>query len=281
MNRRYCAPLSRASFDELFAVRTAPEGDAEGGEPSAPVALLISRDAPDPTVLARWIGSVLAARVPGAEGRQSEGGGRGEAFRAEVGGRRLVLRRSLRGGLIRHLSRARYLRPSLVDWEAHSRPWSELRILAYLRGSGVSVPEPVAAGVRPSLGGLAYEGAVIMGEVPHARSLFELSQAAGGELKEAAVAAGAEAGRMLRAGVFHQDLHPGNVLWSGETPVLIDFDNALLIRDPAEDFTSLTPRLAARWRRAVEKYKLPPAVALGFEEGLAALPSHDASRART
>lgn len=202
-----------------------------------------------------------------AERAESDLSGRGMVERVSIGGTRLVVRLARRGGMVRHLSRDRYIRP-FHGWDA-ARPFAELRTLANLRRHGVAVAEPAAAVVQPSLGGLLFRGAVVTVEVARARNLFELARdpAVSTEaLEELARRAGVEAQSMLRAGVYHRDLHPGNVLVdSADAVVLIDFDGARSVRG---DVGNSVAMLSARWTRAVVKHGLPLPLAAGFDRGV-------------
>ncbi|MCG6117818.1 MAG: 3-deoxy-D-manno-octulosonic acid kinase [Aquimonas sp.] len=160
-------------------------------------------------------------------GRTEAGrGGRGAVcfVRAEFG--EAVLRHYRRGGLAARLSRDLYL----YTGEARTRAFQEFRLLAHLRGLGLPVPAPVAAGYRRR--GLFYRGDLMTLAIPSTTPLAtQLRMDAAGWAELGAVLA-----RFHAEGVWHADLNAYNILrdecgrfW------LIDFDRGRL-RSPRPDW---------------------------------------------
>ena len=60
---------------------------------------------------------------------------------------------------------------------------------------------------------------------------------------------------LVRNNILHVDLHPGNVVIDDRRQVyLLDFDKGRIYRGSRE---KLKDRYIARWRRAVDKHRLP------------------------
>lgn len=120
-----------------------------------------------------------------------------------VGRRRSV--RELSGGLVEKAFHAEGWR----RWKDPLRAWREARTLRRLRAHGVAVPEPRGWGLREGRWILRME------QVPSAQTLLEVLET--GRLTPALRRSlGTLGAQLLRAGVSHPDLHPGNVLLDGE-----------------------------------------------------------------
>jgi 3-deoxy-D-manno-octulosonic acid kinase len=186
--------------------------------------------------------------------------------------RRLVIRLCRRGGMIRYLNRYAFAVNPLRSGKS-VRPFAELEILAQLRREGLSVPTPVAAGVLRTLGGTSFRGFVATEEVPVAENLLQLIRDMRGHPGSMAAArelcrqAGVQAARMLAVGVFHADLHVGNVLVTAEDQIfLIDFDKAIRFK-PSEK-AKYCDLLMRRWKKSVRKHRVRfPDVLLAAEQG--------------
>ena len=163
-------------------------------------------------------------------------------------GERVVIRHCRRGGLLGRVLGDRYL--------SGTRPLDELAISEAARQAGVPTPQCMAALVWRR--GLFYAGDLIIREVPHATPLDQwlrdhgASRALIGPLAEAL-------GRLFAAGVYHPDLHAGNILVEpapdGPRVQIIDFDRAKLTgRLPA----TRRDRMLFRFNRALVKRGLAP-----------------------
>lgn len=188
-------------------------------------------------------------------------------------GERFVLRQYLRGGFVRRFLTDQFLRRPFSTIE-NSRPFRELEILGHLLDSGVSVPVPVLGISSISLTGLSYRAAIMTEYLPDTknllvvgRELLKTNQRAE-DFKVACFKAGVQALKMLKNGVFHPDLHLGNVLVDAEDRVyLIDFDQAERI---AGDCSSVAyrERVIDRWGKSANKHELITIALQPFVEGL-------------
>jgi 3-deoxy-D-manno-octulosonic acid kinase len=174
--------------------------------------------------------------------------GRGSAWFIE-GPDPWVLKAYRRGGCIARLVADRYV------WtgEARVRAFAEWRLLSYLHGHGVRVPQPVAARYRR--GWFSYRCDLITRRLPGAVPLS--AALAASELPESAWrAVGAAISGMHRLQVDHADLNAHNILIDGSGTVsLIDFDRGALRRG-----SRWKRRNLERLRRSLDKISvaLPP-----------------------
>jgi hypothetical protein len=200
------------------------------------------------------------------------GTGRGTVYESRVlKGRSvsdIVVRKSLRGGFISRFWKSWYgICPG--HFPEKTRMWEEFRCLDVLRMQGVRVPEPVFAAVRKRAG-IWYEGYLATRRVPGAINLLEYARSNEDRIQLHALAfdTGVQARRMLEAGVYHHDLHIGNVLTSPSGVYLIDFDKARSVSSGM----SCRERLLERWERSLLKRICPLSVreilSTGFRGGL-------------
>lgn len=179
-------------------------------------------------------------QTPGFEATE---GGRGGSCVIEVTGRRMLLRRYRRGGVVSKLASDQYL------WlgQSLSRPWREWDILLRARDSGIPVPEPVAACTCRS--GLWYRAALITGFLDDTRMLTQRLR--DGRLsRDNWYRLGLLVKQMHAAGIRHADLNSDNVLLdSSDNFYLVDFDRARVMKQL--DDWQWQPLL--RFQRSLEK----------------------------
>lgn len=192
------------------------------------------------SVRAEWQDALAAALFDGQGCTATTLGGRGTLERFAFEGGNGLIRRCLRGGAIRHVLRDAYL----LD----NRPLRELRLHAELYDAGLPTVAPLGAVWERR--GLFYRGAVATLEVA-ARNLLEALRDGGGEASEGVLTrCGAVIRQMHELGVYHADLQLRNILVSGHTVYLIDFDKARRV-------TTLPPlqraRNLLRLKRSFEK----------------------------
>ena len=176
--------------------------------------------------------------------RPVESGGRGGAWFIDADFGPAVLRRYLRGGLVAHISRDRYL------WRgaARTRSFAEFRLTRAAAEKGVPVPRPIAAYYRRE--GAHYRAAILIERLPNVRTLADRSAVAGDG------APWEEAGRLVarahRAGLDHADLNAHNLMFdpTGKGWV-IDLDRSRL-HIPA---TGWRERNLARLKRSLLKVR--------------------------
>ena len=153
----------------------------------------LSTEAFDPVLLARRGQIVGEAR------------GRGTAWFLSVQNRAWVLRHYRRGGLMRSLSRDRYL----WQGEESSRPFAEWQLTYHLHRAGLPVPAPIAARYRKL--GFSYSGDIITERLADVWSLVQALDAAPLSLLSW-IAIGRCLRRFHEAGVCHADLNAHNIL---------------------------------------------------------------------
>ena len=163
-----------------------------------------------------WAGSHPARRALG---------GRGETWSVPApdgGDGRWVVRRYYRGGLAAGWLGDRYL--ALGE----PRPFAEGRASQEARRRGIPTPKVVAGAVYPE--GIFYRADLVTEEIPHATDLASLLASPPGSVgaDEALAAAGALVRRLELEGIFHPDVHAGNVviqaLGGGSQAHLVDLD---------------------------------------------------------
>ncbi len=158
----------------------------------------------------------------------------------------VVIKFYRRGGWLSRVNRDRYLRIG------KSRCRREFESLLRAEKAGVSVPSPVAF-VRK--GALLYKAWLITAEITGHTVFMRLCR----EQQDKAVSLlpqiSSNIRRLIENGIFHVDLHPGNIIVdkNGKSYIL-DFDKA---RDCFLTGTDLAEKYRRRWVRAVRKYRLP------------------------
>ena len=135
------------------------------------------------------------------------------------------IRPYLRGGWIRHLNRDLF-------WGS-KRPYQEFRISLQAYKSGIPTAEPIAGVVRKSPMGLGlYRGYWVSREISNTKNLFHFlkSNPTFKKKRESLSQVALAVRKMHDIGIFHADLHLGNVLIQEDgdpLPIyLIDFDRA-------------------------------------------------------
>ena len=195
--------------------------------------------------LAEWAEASAAREI---------GGGRGPAWRVQLGGATAAVRHYRRGGWMAPLLGDRYL-------DSPPRPFVELAVSESLRAAGVRTPRVLAAVVTPAHPG--YRADIATEWLSPGLDLEELLRPnlyPAGDRAAALEEAGAAIGRAHAAGLEHPDLRPRNVflqpLEAGRwKAALLDLDRARIAEpgasDPAKKKTSSasidrSPRSAAR-----------------------------------
>jgi serine/threonine-protein kinase RIO1 len=192
-------------------------------------------------------------------------GGRGSTYRGSLEGHEsVVIKHYHRGGVFGRLVEHSYLRFGAVRSE------HEYHVLRKVRALGIEAPEPIAFAYR---GGLIYEAWLITQEVLGAKSLAELVCESGSNAINITELVVEPVIKMIRHGIRHVDLHPGNVLIDKEGKLfLIDFDKATMHTGSVRALRDFYMR---RWRRAVIKHELPEALSEVMCLKLKGMPSSD------
>ncbi len=166
------------------------------------------------------------------------------------GGKRMVIRHYLHGGLFSALTRDLYL--------FGSRSFQELALTVQIRAAGISTIEPIGAIhriFRPF-----YKAYLLSLEVSGAKDLIQYFEEIGPHPSRERLlhkrrtirSAGLLVHQFHEAGFFHGDLQLKNILVSGEQLFLIDFDHSYQkeLLTPDEKKKNLL-----RLNRSVEKWK--------------------------
>ena len=162
-----------------------------------------------------------------------------------------VVKRYMRGGLMRHIIRRYHLR------SGQSRGESEFRMLQKLRENDFPVPQPFGWAEH---GRLWVQTWLFLAEIPGAQTLAEISREDPARAETLLGSVSKLINRLGELNIHHVDLHPGNVLIDALDQVtLIDFDKAtsnLLIKNDLSDI------YYRRWNRAITKHHLPTSLNL-------------------
>lgn len=174
-------------------------------------------------------------------------GGRGSIKKINLEGfGSVVIKYNTRGGLIRLFVERTYVR---VGKTCNRIEFEQLINASKI---GVNVPEPVAFVTK---GFLFYRGWLILKEVKNSETLATVS------LKDKA-----RVGRLLNeitrqitilinSGLYHVDLHPGNILVTDNDQIfIIDFHKAHIFNGRKQ---KLLNKYSARWKRSIKKHDLP------------------------
>lgn len=173
--------------------------------------------------------------------------GRGNVLHTEITGLgKVVVKRYMRGGLLRYLVRKTYLRHGMTRAE------KEFLLLEQVRSLGVNAPEPVAFVHR---GILFYDAWLVTREIESPRNLAELSLSDEDAIVKYVPEIIRQISILIKNRIFHVDLHPGNVVVDDSNRVhLLDFDKAHIYSGTSN---ALRDAYLVRWRRAVIKHRLP------------------------
>jgi len=187
-------------------------------------------------------------------------------------GRKVVVRKGLRGGFVSRFIEQTYFQKPFTK-PSQARQVRELEVLKFLKNKGVSVPQPVAAYITYLPFRIGYRGFLATEDIGahnllHLGSSVVISEMGEDAFKKYCRLAGEEARKMLNAGIYHPDLHLGNVLYSTSDKVyLIDFDNAEYI-DGSMSRVDAEKKIRRRWSKSCAKHYLDQIAVKPFEEGL-------------
>ncbi len=157
-----------------------------------------------------------------------------------------VVKHYRRGGMIARLNKEHYLRTG------KTRCQKEYEQMVRARQAGVNCPEPIAFVFK---GLVLYRGWLVTKEIPHQQTLARLSLQEPERLPAVMNPFRQQLERLVAHGVWHVDLHPGNVLVDDAGRVyLVDFDKTRTFRGSKK---RLLRKYRKRWRRAVKKHRLP------------------------
>jgi len=166
----------------------------------------------------------------------------------------VVVKQYRRGGVLAHFNKTRYLRCG------KPRCQLEFEQTAAARRMGIDAPEPIAFAWR---GRLFYRAWLVTRQIRAPRTLAQLGARSPEHIAAIMPALKIQFARLVDHGLWHVDLHPGNVLVDASDRLfLVDFDKARTFRGPRQKLNAAYRR---RWQRAVEKYDLPAALLAAFD----------------
>jgi hypothetical protein len=149
----------------------------------------------------------------------------------------------LRGGWISRFNRYHYVR-----W-GKTRCQRELEFLFYARNAGVQTPAPMAYITR---GKAFYQAWLITQAITPHTTFAALSLSHPEKAMDLLPEISRNITLLVDAGIFHVDLHPGNILVTPDDGIhIIDFDKAQFFRGNRKD---LIQKYDKRWTRAITKY---------------------------
>ena len=158
----------------------------------------------------------------------------------------VVVKHYKRGGLIGRLIKRRYLK-----W-GKTRGQLEFDLLQKVRSLGINVPEPLLYAHR---GHWFYRAWLVTREIKEPLVLARLSLIDEKRARRAMTSVTEQISRLIDHGIWHVDLHPGNVVIDQKDRVfLVDFDKGQVCQG---NKNKLQDRYNRRWRRAVDKHGLP------------------------
>jgi len=158
----------------------------------------------------------------------------------------VVIKYYRRGGLMRYIIKSRYLKLG------QTRSQREFELLHTVRNLSINVPEPIAYAHR---GRLLYQAWLITRQINEPLSLAQLSSNDEKRTRQVMASVIEQIKRLIDNGIWHVDLHPGNVVIDRKDQVfLLDFDKGHVYHGDKNKLQDLYIR---RWRRAVSKHGLP------------------------
>ena len=158
----------------------------------------------------------------------------------------VVVKPYARGGLIGTIIQESYLRTGKV------RSGIEFERLNQVREFGISAPEPLAYIWK---GNLIYKCWLISRYIGDHQTLAGLSVTDENLARNILDEIKDQISILIDHNLLHVDLHPGNILIDkNKKPFIIDFDKA---RFESGSKLKLNQRYTRRWKRAVQKHRLP------------------------
>ena len=186
----------------------------------------------------------FAARTHGSRALK----GRGIAWTATLGERRVVVRHNLHGGMFATITGDRFLAPT--------RAPRELEVSLALLARGVRTPEVLAYVLYPP-GAIIQRADVATAEIMAGRDLAAILKDGHSTARESALAATADLVALLsRAGARHHDLNAKNILVARDDAWVLDVDRVALDQRPTVALEGNLARLARSLRKWRSRFGL-------------------------
>lgn len=164
----------------------------------------------------------------------------------------VVIKQYVRGGILRYLRSTIHLRSCAHLRWGKVRSEEEFEVLELVRSLGIAAPEPIAYAWR---GGPLYRAWLVTRQITGHQTLAEVSRRDPEKARTLAKQLVPLLEQLIRNGIFHVDLHPGNVIVDAHNQLfLVDFDKARVVS--GREHEQLAERYLRRWRRAVIKHEL-------------------------
>lgn len=185
-------------------------------------------------------------------------GGRTSVTRTKMDGiGSVVIKHYRRGGLVQYIIRNKYFK------FGKTRAQREFELLHTVRNLSINVPEPIA---YAHCGRFLYQAWLITRQIKEPVSLAQLSLNDEKRTRQVMASVIEQIKRLIDNGIWHVDLHPGNVVIDRKDRVfLLDFDRGTLYH---RNKTKLGHRYTNRWLRAVRKHNLPTMLNEMIQTGL-------------
>lgn len=183
-------------------------------------------------------------------------GGRGSIKRINLEGvGPVVIKYNTRGGLIRLLIERTYVR---VGKTCNRIEFEQLINASKI---GVNVPDPVAFATK---GFLLYRGWLVLKEIKNSETLASASLIDEARVGKLLGEITRQITILINSGLYHVDLHPGNILVTDNDIIfIIDFHKARIFNGSKQ---KLIKKYCTRWKRAIEKHGLPEILNEIFEK---------------
>lgn len=203
--------------------------------------------------------------------------GRGSVEEYAINNKNIFLRKFYRGGLLSKIISNTFFHLDCCQnsFCLNYRPFREMQILELLNEYQIPSPKPIAAFVKTNLANIFYQAAIATEKIEDAKNFLDLVKEyqrnpdshLSRQITETSYKAGIIAYKILEIGVFHVDLHLGNVLINSKNDIfIIDFDRA---KNITPQFKSIFRFLIKnRWKKSCTKYNISDIAVAAFNKGL-------------
>jgi len=158
----------------------------------------------------------------------------------------VVVKYYYRGGLVQYINQRRYLNLG------KTRCQIEYEWLQKVRTMGINAPDPIAFAYR---GRLLYQGWLVTREIKHHQTLAQISRSNEERSRMVMKEVIKQVATLIKNNIYHADLHPGNIIVDNQNHVyLLGFDKGSFFKGGKN---ILMDRYLRRWKRAIQKHRLP------------------------